>query len=440
MILMNRKQRAMKKYILNIFVVFLAMMTFVACEDDNGFEFVNGGSPVVKYVKATKASQSDSLIVEAYLGSQIAIIGEDLAGVNKIYFNDQEAKLNPTYVTDNAIIVDIPDNIPSVKEDLIKLYTSEDSCYFSFESIVPAPTVESMTCEYVYAGDTAHLEGLYFVDYDDSPLTVTFTGDVQGEILSYDENSIDVIVPEGAEVGPITVSSVYGDGESSLYLQDNRNIILDFDTVFPDGGYNHGWHDAAGFATDNGLEGQYLIFEGELTESERDDDNYAYERWTYTPDDDDFFDVENINDYVFKFEVNVSEAWTCCALQIIFTGAEEVWMNWQNSEDWKEDDWDEDTSIWKQSGGNPNQDYMTDETYPRALWIPWKDDGTYVTDGWVTVTIPMTSFAYNADGDQVTLNGAGHYSGISLSVSGGGVSGTDCSPVIHIDNMRVVPE
>ncbi len=412
-------------------MLIVALAAFVpgACDNDDGFELSSGGTPVVRYVRPCDVNASDSLLASAYLGAKIAIIGESLGGVNKICFNDQKASLNPNMITDNAIIVSVPSGIPGLKEDLIKLYTSEDSCYYTFETVVPAPTVRSMTCEYVAEGDIAHIEGLYFVNDENSPLTVTFTDDVEGEIESYNVNEINVIVPEGAESGPITVTSVYGTGESSFYFRDQRNLILDFDTVYPDGEYYHGWHGGAGYSSEDGVDGQYLIFTGDSTDGnwmedgKWDDANFGYERWTYRENDPDFFDTSALEDYELKFEVNILGAWSSSALQIIFTGAEEVWMNWQETSD----------------GGNPNNSYVADTSYPRTLWIPWADEGSYETDGWVTITIPMADFEYNANGGKVTKNGAGHYSGITLFVNGGGVSGTACSPTFHIDNVRVVP-
>jgi hypothetical protein len=415
----------MKKYIFNIAIVLLALASFSSCSDDDDNGGSGGGTPVVRYVRPCDATISDSLLTGGYLGAQIAIIGENLSGVNAIYFNDQKAKLNPNYVTNNAIIVTIPSGIPAEKEDLIKLYTKGDSCYYAFETLVPAPTVNTMTCEYVDEGDIAYIQGLYFIHEDANPLTVTFTGGVEGEIISYDLTNIAVRVPAGAEVGPVQVTSVYGTSESSFYFRDNRNIILDFDTLFPDGGYNHGWHAGSGYSTDGGLTGcgQYLIFTGEMDDDKWDDSKFAYERWTYRQTDADFFDTNNLDNYVLKFEVNIPDVWSAAALQVIFTGASEVWMNWQETS----------------NGGNPNNAYVSDSSYPRALWIPWADTGSYVTDGWITVTISMSDFKYAIDGTNLNkVNGAGHYSGITLFVNGGGVTGTPCTPTFHIDNVRVV--
>ncbi len=416
----------MKKYILNIAIVLLALVSFNSCSDDDDKSGSGGGTPVVRYIRPCDATISDSLLTSGYLGTQIAIIGENLSKVNKIYFNDQKAKLNPNFVTDNAIIVNIPSGIPSEKQDLIKLYTNNDSCYYTFETKVPAPAPKSMTCEYVDDGNIAYIQGLYFIHEDANPLTVTFEGGLQGEVVSHDLNNIAVKVPSGAKPGPVKVTSVYGTTESPFYFRDNRNIILDFDTKFADGGYHHGWHAGSGYSTVGGLTGcgQYLIFTGEMDDDKWDDSKFGYERWTYRTTDPDFFDASALDKYVLKFEVNIPDVWSAAALQIIFTGASDVWMNWQEG---------------GPTGGNLNNAYLSNSNYPRALWIPWADTGTYVSNGWVTVTIPMTDFKYSKDGTNLNkVNASGHYSGITLFVNGGGVTGTPCNPTFHIDNVRVV--
>lgn len=416
----------MKRYFLNIAIVVLAAVTFNACSDDNDGAVV-GGTPVVRYVRPCDASISDSLLAGAYLGDRVAIIGEQLAGVTEIYFNDQKVKLNPNFVTENAIILDIPSGIPGVKQDLIKLYTSTDSCYYTFETLVPTPTVSSMNCEFVPDGDLAYIHGLYFVNDGASPLKVTFKGGLNAEIISQDLTHLTVRVPAGAQPGPVTVTSVYGATVSSFWFRDNRNIILDFDHTYPDGGYYHGWHGGTGYSSVGGINGQYLIFTGEMTDDKWDDSKFGYERWTYLSTDPDFVDAGKLADYVLKFEVNVSDVWSAAALQIIFTGAQDVLLNWQNGNGLTY------SSTWGSANG-----YIGDTSWPRALWMPWTSTGSFKTDGWITVSIPMTDFKYNGEGGTAAPKGSGHYSGITLFVNGGGVSGTPCTPTFNIDNVRIV--
>lgn len=97
-------------------------------------------------------------------------------------------------------------------------------------------------------------------------------------------------VPVGAEVGPVTVTSVYGTTKSSFWYRDDRNIILNFnDDDFPDYGYFFGWHGGKGTSTENGVNGPYLIFSGSMDDETWDDGSFGYERWTYLPTDPDFF-------------------------------------------------------------------------------------------------------------------------------------------------------
>ncbi len=423
----------MKKYISRIIAAALSVMLLWACQENDSISS-GGGTPVVRYVRPCNVATSDSLLSGAFLGSKIAIIGESLGGVNKIYFNDQKASLNPNLVTDNAIIVSIPTGIPALKADLIKLYTNNDSCYYTFETKVPAPTVKAMSCEYVATGDVAHIEGLYFVNDENTPLTVTFSGDVQGEIVSSNINSIDVVVPDGAESGPITVTSVYGEAKSSLWFRDNRNIIANFNpNNYPDYDYFFGWHGASGVADVNGINGHYLIINGEgkeLTDDTWDDGFLSWEKWTYLPTDPDFFNVDKLDSYVCKFEAKVSGDWSSKALQVIFTGANDVMLNWQNGNG----------LTYNPQYGSANG-YVSDAGYPRGLWIPWAttDDKKFKTEDWITVTIPMNEFKFGPNGESLSPKGAGHYSGLTLFLNKGGVTGTPCNTTIWIDNVRVVP-
>jgi len=420
----------MKKYILNIIVLLSAVVLFNSCSDDD-----NGGSgkgtPVVRYVRPCDATVSDSLLTSSYLGNQIAIIGENLGSVNKIYFNDQKAKLNPNFVTDNAIIVTIPSGIPGEKQDLIKLYTNNDSVYYSFETLVPPPSPRTMTCEYVEDGDLAYIQGLYFIHEDANPLKVTFAGDLEAEIIDFDLNNITVRVPSGAQSGPIEVTTVYGTSKSYFDFRDERNIILDFnDNNYPDYYFYFGWHGGKGVTSTDGIKGNYLIFSGDISAAgSTEDSDYCFDRWTYTPNDPDFVDAGALTKYVVKFEVKVIGDWSAGAFQVIFTGVDEVWMNWQDNAKWPE--------YAGTHGGN--ETWKRDSTYPRGLWTPWAEEGTFTTDGWITVTMPMSEFKYGVNGESISApNPAGHYSGITLFVGAGGVEGTDCSPTIYVDNVRVV--
>ena len=74
---------------------------FSSCDDDS--DDVSGDSPQIEYVRVTDPMASDSLVVRAFLGSTIAMVGEGLGDVVEIWFNDQSAKLNKNYITNETI-------------------------------------------------------------------------------------------------------------------------------------------------------------------------------------------------------------------------------------------------------------------------------------------------------------------------------------------------
>src|SRR5690606_13335155 len=99
-----------------------------------------------------------------------------------------------------------------------------------FEVAINDPFLGRLKSEYVNAGDEAVIYGDYFY----APVSVTFAGDVQGEVISFTDTEIRVTVPEGAEPGPITVTSNFGETESEFWFRDNRNIIASFDVPLVD--------------------------------------------------------------------------------------------------------------------------------------------------------------------------------------------------------------
>ena len=62
-------------------------------------------------------------------------------------------------------------------------------------------------------------------------------------------------------------------------------------------------------------------------------------------------------------------------------------------------------------------------------------------DKWITVTVPISEFVYNADGTKgiVPLSSADDFATFVLWPWDGGVKGTECTPIFRIDNIRAVP-
>jgi hypothetical protein len=59
----------------------------------------------------------------------------------------------------------------------------------------------------------------------------------------------------------------------------------------------------------------------------------------------------------------------------------------------------------------------------------------------VTVTLPIKDFIYDYDGTGATrmLTDVSDFANLQMFVWAGGVAGVECSPLLYIDNIRVVP-
>ena len=65
----------------------------------------------------------------------------------------------------------------------------------------------------------------------------------------------------------------------------------------------------------------------------------------------------------------------------------------------------------------------------------------YKTDGWITAVIPLSEFnQIRGGGECENALTEAMISGLTFFVHSGGVDGTDCTPNICIDNIRVVPQ
>lgn len=397
-------------------MVLLAITILPSCNDYPDEYVITDGIPTVNYVRLPDALSSDSLITHAFMGTTIAIIGENLTSVKEVWFNDQKTVLNTSLITSTAMITSVPSNIPEVVTSKIYLVAATgDTISFDFGVDVPGPKVTSMLCEQVPDGAMATIFGDFFLDDPNIPLEVIFPGNVKAtNITSITKTEINVEVPAGAQRGQVSVKSLYGSGRSGFWFRDNRGIILDWDNTNASGGWRSG---VVGSSNPDGIDGNYVRFKGTLQATagaDWNEDGFSFNLWGTANGrpQGDLFDIP-LDEAVMKFEVNVVQAWSSCAMQIIFT-------------------------PWATSGTNS---YIADGATPRALWIPWKSNGSYITDGWVTVTLPLSSFKYAHDGTQLKVADPGNYGGLTMFIFHGGeqANGTDCTPEICIDNIRVVP-
>lgn len=215
--------KTLYKPLLMLLAAFAVISIYSSCTKD---DLPNGGEPRIKYIRVTDPVSSDSLLIGAGQGNMIAIVGENLGGAVEMWFNDQQASLNPTYITDKTILVTVPSPIPTEITNKIRIiFSNGKTLEHDFIVQISEPVVSSMVSEFVNEGDVATIRGNYFY----APLTVTFTGGVTGELVSIGDQLLEVRVPAGAQPGPITVATNFGETESEFWFRDNRNIFISSD-------------------------------------------------------------------------------------------------------------------------------------------------------------------------------------------------------------------
>lgn len=379
-----------RKYIHNALLPVLVMALFIlgSCEEDDGVPREEpNGAPIISYIRVTDPDQSDSLLVRGELGAGIVIMGENLGGTREVWFNDRQAVVTPSWVTNETIIVSVPSIAPL--EVTNKLYLVDDhldTVAHDFEVTIPAPEIYSALNEWPLAGESLIINGNYF--FDVTPVTVEFTGGgavVEATVLS--QNQLEIPVPDGATEGAVVITTNFGEATSTFHVWDSRNVVLDFDGLNP-----NGWRIGALDNADGPIDGNYLIVGGEIAANERDEGPGApasstkmMEYWGGSDPnrDSNFYPYypNSYQEYVMKFEVKVNTWYggylNFCLAPPEHTGSnQEVWSNSINA---------------------------------RAIWGPWSETGDeYTTDGqWITVTIPMTDFQYFIDvpGDVVYTGG-----------------------------------
>lgn len=440
------------RYINWFFVAALAMLGcfMTACEDQPDKYEIADGVPTLKYVRSPLPEEADSLLVGAYLGNTVCLVGDNLRSIYELYFNDQKATLNTSYMTDHTVLVDIPKNIPEEVTNKIYMITkSGEKVDFDFSVMVPAPVVSSMSCEYAPAGSEAVLYGDYFVDDPNVPLTISMPGDitVEGEqITSITKTAVKFIVPEGAVQGNIRVKSIYGTGQSVFQYKDTRNILFDWDGKYEGalaaGNSWNGDNEKKGqiLASVPSVDEKYMVM-GPATLSGGQWQTPGEYLMMYWPDPNategcvplynlpqfkKMLEDYKIEELALKFEVYVptSNPWMAEGMQIRFTSLDEVSMSNQTQD-----------YIW-------NDDESHEEgKAPRGVWVPWEETGSYDTNNqWVTVTFKMSEFNKLVSGlASDTEFTQDRFAGLSIFLRGGGVDGKECEPIICIDNIRVVP-
>ncbi len=400
------------------------------------------GVPTVHFVRY---ADRDIAITQANMEELVCVVGDNLTSVHDIYFNDQAAVLNSSYMTPHTIVVAVPKNMPVEQTDKMYLITRDSSVVaYDFKVLPPTPKISGMSNEWAKAGETVEIYGSYLFP----PISVEFPGVDPVEVTSGDGTSLTLQVPAGAQPGKIKVNNDSGTAQSVFMYKDSRGLLFDFDGVT--GLDNHGWNGHSSQDDDGtGISGRFFQFGDGVTALDGgwEEAHFSFVYWPgswNTPENyqdgpmgarlTDFADFSDWQNMALKFEIFVpsSNPWNNTPMQICFAGVDFVTFGNGGIED-----------IDGNIVAGANNTYMSGNDAPRAFYTPWKATGSFDTgDRWMTVAIPFTEFnlGWNAQPAGTNLS-ASSFTSMWMFITDGGMEpvGTSCTPIIKIDNIRAVP-
>ncbi|MBA4054835.1 MAG: hypothetical protein C0490_09000 [Marivirga sp.] len=340
----------MKK--MNVYITqFMMLLAFavtilVSCTEDEV------GQPIITNVRVT---EKDSTITGGEFNLTLAIQGTDLGSVQKVFFNDVEAYLNPVYVTNSNIIVTVPDSPPTTVSNKITVVTSSgQTASFDFSVVLPEPIVFGVYNEFALPGTENKVLGNYFY-----VISKVLVGETEVEITKVTANEITFIMPADAVVDEsITIEGGGGTVTPTLKLHPTEGNMVNFDIPATGWGSDVCWGDAERIdPEDSDLEvisGRYTrIKQTNLPKTGYQGDWVISTCW---------FDFGLASashaTKMFKFEVNVSEAWKAGFYEINIS-TEDGSLHQYIFKPW-------DNELFKTSG--------------------------FTTKGWKTIYIPLSNF------------------------------------------------
>lgn len=364
-------------------------LVFTACSPDDD----TNDSPITVdavYLQDVNSTVPDREVEFARLGQLLRLEGSGFTGVRRIFINGFQTDFNPVYVSDNSMLIRVSSDTPVMEagEDVrntIRLVKDNSETTIEFEIRASAPTINYVSHTLPKAGEeiTVYGTGLFEVS------KVVFPGNIEvTDGITYDEEDgefFTVTVPEGVspEGGSIYVETANGIAYSPAFFNVERGLILNFDGkgTMGEWGTNIKQEDLKSESVGEGhvSQGSYVPHgpaEGATFGAGK---NRLSEVWTsgdenwrsqFTP----FIPADTpLEEVAFQFDVFVPEAWADSGFLKIML------INNFNGGEW--------------AGGIYN-------------YVPWIVDGEVVpfeTEGWVTVTIPLSDFYMFNDGADYTF-------------------------------------
>lgn len=377
-----------------------AMCGFTSCDDKNECG-CDCNQPIVERIE-TVNNPGVSIPLDSAItaGETIALFGENLGSVKAIYFAEQKAELKPAFVTDNTIVFTIPTVYATCQARFVTA-----ACQAGFEGY-PIVKVSPATVTMIYnefATDSIRINGNSFIGSENSPVDVYFYGEGDELIKSpktivISENRITAAIPEGVvDTKPIRVTNVAAPTveeaqDSKILFRDKRNILVDFeperDVLFMKGDTTgtESSIDKMKVGSDGGFgilnnkswkASTFFSYQPYLPDFALCDENTTLFR-DFTSE----INSSNIGDYCFKFEINVPEK-----KQMMF---DVMVLGFTTGDETSLGTFRKFSAYFQPCVPKINKDKDGVESLASTC------EKGFFTNGWMTVTIPLSEFFFNA--------------------------------------------
>ncbi len=178
--------------------------------------------PTIDKIRVTS---KDSIIDGAGAGNTVAIIGKNFSATQAVLFNDYSVSVNPSYIKDDVILVQIPIKAPYRNQiNKVKVVTLYGEAIKDFSIVQPAPTIKKFAPSSGNPGDVVTIAGK---DLDN--IKEVKIGTAVATVLSGGSDSlIQITVPVDGTQGKITITTIGGETKSassfgvSLIIYDDK--------------------------------------------------------------------------------------------------------------------------------------------------------------------------------------------------------------------------
>lgn len=287
----------------------------------------------------------------ARFGEEVAIEGADLDLVKGVIFSGVAEEIPVNNALLNAATVNVPIGALTGPITVVAINGTQVSSAFDFNILLSTNAVITSMPSMAAPGDMISIIGEHLDELNE----VIFPGEVPATMFGMKTASlIEVFVPLGTATGIGNIKFITFDGEEFFSppiniqgvdpVDDPSLVFFNFD------GLDSWWGDTGGIENEPSLS---------LDGSNYFRVNASLSGWTgffWRNDSDNFPGAAigtNVSEYVLKFDINVLEP---------ITGGEFAWrLKGADGDFWH-------------------------------AWKPWAETGSYMTNGWITITIPLTEF------------------------------------------------